>query len=231
MEERFRRRDRVFDFRERGLFVSAISVRSKQRACKRDQFGRARAGEVEPASLDGVPSVVLEFGSTSLSFFFSLDALVRWPLVFPLSLFRESGPCFRRLQNTRAALCPSLHRGRNGREGSLAARFTIRAIKEPRASTRLTLERRALLGNAIAADDDFDVDKPATSAFAPLLVRTDIGLCIASRCAFAVRFSIRRVEALSHAGRRRREATVEGVARGVNCEREEELRIFFSFFF
>jgi hypothetical protein len=75
---------------------------------------------------------------------------------------------------------------------------------------------------------------PATSAVAP---RTGIGLCIfqrASRCAFAVQFSIRRVEALSHEGKRRREATGEGVARGLRRERRRPIvrgwSAFFSFF-
>ena len=162
--------------------------------------------------------------------FFS--TLGRWPLVFfTLSLFRESGLCFRLLQGIRAASAHLSIEIRNSAGSSLAAWAPFAPSKSPRV-TRLTLELRTLLGNAIAAD--VDVDKPATSAVAP---RTGIGLCIfqrASRCAFAVRFSIRRVEALSHEGKRRREATGEGVARGLRRERRRPIvrgwSAFFSFF-
>ena len=191
----------------------------------RDRLRRARNGKNHHASLDAVPSGRVPIGLSSF-----LDARSLAARFFVV----ESGLCFPAA--SRALALPLFISPTSSKQ----TRNLNRRVDMTRAFkwiTLLTLGFRTL-GSAIAADaaDDVDDKLPATSAFAPLPLRTAIGLCMiqrARRYAFAVRISIRRVKALSHAGKGRREATGECVARGGElCEkRERKLREFFLFFF
>ena len=178
-------------------------------------------GDVDHATLQSVPSRgVLE----SAEFFFSTFA--RWPLVFFFLLLRRivlSFPPASRALALPLFVSPT----RTKQQARLDRRVDIVCASPS--------SRHLLSGSALsAAPSPLPTTTTTTTSCrqrARFLRRCRYGRASASaffqrasRCAFEVRFSTRRVEALSHAGERKKEATGECVARGVNCEKRKRER-------
>lgn len=168
-------------------------------------------GDVEHATLQGVPNRSVSRISADV---FSRRSFARWPLVF----FGNRPLLSACLQSTRAASV----RLSDEKE---PAEIIERRVDIVRASPS---SRHLPSGSALSAAPS-PPTLPTTPTPTTSLRRCRCGRASASaffqgasRCAFTVRFSTRRVEALSHAGERRKEATGECVARGVNCEKEKE---------